>query len=86
MSYSIKKFRYKSDPSFLSMGTGGPHQYTGRDMRTAHMNLNITEEDFLKANHDTLLALEENGVGERERNEVISILNSMINDVVIHKS
>ena len=71
---------------FFSMGTGGPHQYTGRDMRTAHMNLNITEEDFLKANHDTLLALEENGVGERERNEVISILNSMINDVVIHKS
>ena len=71
---------------FFSMGTGGPHQYTGRDMRTAHMNLNITEEDFLKANHDTLLALEENGVGEQERNEVISILNSMINDVVIHKS
>lgn len=71
---------------FFFMGTGGPHQYTGRDMRTAHMNLNITEEDFLKANHDTMLALEENGVGERERNEVISILNSMINDVVVHKS
>lgn len=71
---------------FFSMGTGGPHQYTGRDMRTAHMNLNITQEDFIKANHDTLLALEENGVGERERNEVISILNSMINDVVISKS
>ena len=68
---------------FFSMGTGGPHQYTGRDMRTAHMNLNITERDFLLANDDTLNALEENGVGEVEQNEVIAILNSMKNDVVV---
>lgn len=31
---------------FFSMGTGGPHTYTGRDMRTTHTNLNISEEDF----------------------------------------
>ena len=68
---------------FFSMGTGGPHQYTGRDMRTAHMNLNITERDFLLANDDTLNALEENGVGEVEQNEVIAILSSMKNDVVV---
>ena len=47
---------------FFSMGTGGPHQYTGRDMRTSHAGLNITEEDFLRANDDTLKALEENGI------------------------
>ena len=68
---------------FFSMGTGGPHQYTGRDMRTAHMNLNITERDFLLANDDALHALEENGVGEVEQNEVIAILSSMKNDVVV---
>ncbi len=71
---------------FFSMGIGGPHQYTGRDMRTTHINLNITEEDFLRANHDMLLALEENGVGQDERNEVIAILDSMKNDVVVHKA
>jgi truncated hemoglobin YjbI len=70
---------------FFSMGIGGPHQYTGRDMRTTHINLNITEEDFLRANHDMLLALEENGVGQDERNEVIAILDSMKNDVVVPK-
>jgi hemoglobin len=70
---------------FFSMGIGGPHTYTGRNMRTAHTNLNITEEDFLRANHDTLLALEDNGVGEAEKNEVIAILDSMKNDVVIPK-
>jgi len=68
---------------FFSMGIGGPHQYTGRDMRTAHTNLNISDDDFERANHDTLLALEMNGVGEAERDEVIAILNSMRNDVVI---
>lgn len=67
---------------FFSMGTGGPHHYTGRDMRTSHASLNITEEDFLSANDDTLRALEENGTGEAEKNEVISILNSMKGDVV----
>jgi hemoglobin len=70
---------------FFSMGIGGPHQYTGRDMRTAHMNLNVTEKDFLRGNDDVLLALQENGVGEAEQNEVIAILNSMKNDVVLPK-
>ena len=67
---------------FFSMGIGGPHQYTGRDMRAAHINLNISEEDFLRGNHDMLLTLEENGVGEAEKNEVIAILDSMKSDVV----
>jgi hemoglobin len=67
---------------FFSMGTGGPHQYTGRDMRSSHASLNITEEDFLRANDDTLKALEENGIGEAEKNEVVAILNSMKGDVV----
>jgi len=67
---------------FFSMGTGGPHEYTGRNMLTTHAGLNITEEDFQSANDDTLRALEENGTGEAEKNEVIAILNSMKGDVV----
>ena len=67
---------------FLSMGTGGPHKYTGRDMRTSHTGLKINEDDFQKGNLDVLLALEENGVGEGERNEVIAILDSMKHDVI----
>ncbi len=67
---------------FFSMGTGGPHHYTGRDMRTSHANLNITEQDFEIANEDTLAAMEENGVSEEDKKEIISILNSMKSDVV----
>ena len=67
---------------FFSMGTGGPHQYSGRDMRSAHNGLNITKDDFERANLDTILALRENGVGEAEINEVIGILDSMRRDVI----
>ncbi len=49
-------------------------------------DLNISEEDFLRGNHDMLLALEENGVGREERNEVIAILDSIKNDVVVPKA
>ncbi|HYK46962.1 MAG TPA: group 1 truncated hemoglobin [Parafilimonas sp.] len=67
---------------FFSMGTGGPHKYTGKDMRSAHAGLNISEQDFLIGNDDVLRALEENGIAEADRNEVIGILNSMKEDVI----
>ena len=67
---------------FFSMGTGGPHKYTGRDMLTAHTGLQISEKDFQIANTDTIKALEENGIGEALRNEVIAILDSMRGDVI----
>ncbi len=67
---------------FFSMGLGGPHQYTGRSMSTAHTGLNISETDFEIANDDTINALRENGVGEKEIDEIITILNSMKQDVI----
>jgi hemoglobin len=68
--------------NFFSMGTGGPHQYTGRDMRTAHAGLGISAKDFEIGNDDVIKALKENGVGEVEIKEVIAILDSMKGDVV----
>jgi truncated hemoglobin YjbI len=68
---------------FFSMGIGGPHQYTGRDMLSVHSGLNINEKDFEIANDDTIRALKENGVGEAEINEVINILNSLKGQVVV---
>ena len=67
---------------FFSMGIGGPHTYTGRDMRSAHSKLGLSEKDFNIGNDDVSKALQENGVGQEEIDEVISILNSMKGDVV----
>ncbi len=67
---------------FFSMGTGGPHQYTGRDLPASHVHLKISEEDFEIANQDTLKAMAENGIGLMEQKEVLAILNSLKGDVV----
>ena len=67
---------------FFSMGTGGPHQYTGRDMQMSHAKLGITDNDFKIGNDDMLKALRENNVAQAEIDEVMAILNSMKGDVV----
>ena len=67
---------------FFSMGTGGPHNYTGRDMLSAHTGMNITEEEWVSATDDTLWALDNNGVAQQEKNEVITILESLKGDIV----
>ncbi len=67
---------------FFSMGTGGPHSYTGRDMRTAHTGMHINEAEWATATDDTIWALEKNGIGQAEKNEVITILESLKGDIV----
>jgi truncated hemoglobin YjbI len=67
---------------FFSMGTGGPHQYTGRDMKTAHANMNISIEEYDSATDDTLSALDDNGVGPEEKNEVLAILEYLKADII----
>jgi hemoglobin len=67
---------------FFSMGTGGPHNYTGRDMRTTHTGMNINQEEWVSATDDTLWALDNNGIAQEEKNEVIAILESLKGDIV----
>lgn len=67
---------------FFSMGTGGPHKYTGRDMASAHANHKITEADYNSSNDDLLEALVENGVEEKEQMEVIALLDSLKQQVI----
>lgn len=67
---------------FFSMGTGGPHKYTGRDMASAHANHKITEADYNSSNDDLLEALVENGVEEKEQREVIALLDSLKQQVI----
>ena len=67
---------------FFSMGTGGPHNYTGRDLDSSHANLGITEEDFNIANEDTIAAMKDNHVPQAEQKEVLDILNSLKGHVI----
>ena len=85
------KSRYvNSDPEkvkqliweFLCAGTGGPQEYTGKDMLTAHTSMNISDEEFVATCDDVLDALSKNNIGQKERDEVLCILYSMKGEVV----
>lgn len=63
-------------------GFGGPEEYTGMDMISAHKGMNINEAEFIAVCDDVLKALDKNKVGKREKDEVLCILYSMKAEVV----
>lgn len=64
--------------------TGGGCKYTGDDIKKVHAGLNLTEQDFYALVEALRTALDDNGVGEREKNELLRILAPMKRDVVTH--
>jgi len=67
---------------FICMGTGGPQEYTGKGMLAAHRGMNINEHEFLAVIDDIMDALEKNGVGEREKQEMLSIAYSLKGEII----
>ena len=66
----------------LGAGTGGPETYTGKSMLDAHRGMNISEQEFNTVVDDMMDALAKNGVGPREKDEILSIMWSMRKEIV----
>ena len=67
---------------FLCSSAGGPMYYTGRDMKTSHKGMKITEADwsaFLGHLHATLTAFQ---VPQSERDDVVAFVQSTKADIV----
>jgi len=63
-------------------GFGGPEQYTGKDMISAHTGMNINDAEFIAVVDDVLSALDMNNVGQKEKDEILCILYSMKPEIV----
>ena len=61
---------------------GGPCFYTGRDMKTSHAGLRITQLEWDISIEYTRAALKANHVEEREANEVIALFEQYRGDIV----
>ena len=68
--------------AFLTMVTGGPHNYTGRDMRTSHAGMRITETEFNALVADLVKSLDKFKVGAQEQQELLAALGGMKADIV----
>lgn len=66
----------------LCAATGGPCMYIGRDMKTAHKGLGITEEDWNIAVKHLLATLTKFKVKEKEQKEVAAALTTLKADIV----
>jgi hemoglobin len=61
---------------------GGPCSYLGRDMKTAHRGLNISETEWNATVEALVKALDKQQVPAREREELLSLLGPMKKDIV----
>ena len=66
----------------ICAGTGGPCTYTGKDMKTKHKDMAITDADFDALVEDLVHALDKFNVPDQEKNELLGILGPMRKDIV----
>jgi hemoglobin len=67
---------------FLCSATGGPCVYTGRDMKTAHTGLGITEEDWNATVNDLVTTLDKFKVPQKEKSDVLGAISGLKGDIV----
>ncbi len=73
---NLKRVKTKLVEQICSL-TGGGCEYTGDEMKSVHKDLKISEREFYALVEVLQQALHDNGVGEREKNELLAILAPM---------
>lgn len=66
----------------LCAATGGPCIYVGKDMKTVHQSLGITQEDWDIAVRHLTATLAKFNVPAREQRELLGIVSSVKGDIV----
>jgi len=67
---------------FSCAATGGPAHYVGRDMKTSHAGLGISESDWNVLMRHMVATLQDLGVAENEKDEFISLVETLKGDIV----
>ena len=67
----------------LCPAAAGPCTYGGKDMKTAHQGMGLTEADFSAFADDLKKTLDKFKVGEKEQAELLGTLAPMKKDIVI---
>ena len=62
--------------------TGGPCTYLGRDMKTVHKGMNITDAEWNATVENLVKALDKRNVAKNDQNELIGLLAPMKKDIV----
>ena len=66
----------------LCAATGGPCVYIGRDMKTTHSGLNVTEKDWEATTRHLVATLDKFKVPAKEKDEVVAAISNLKKDIV----
>lgn len=78
---SLKKIRQLILDQFCA-ATGGPCIYIGRDMKTTHHGLGITEAEWNAAAAHLVASLDKYKVPQAEKDEVVAFVSTLKKDIV----
>jgi hemoglobin len=67
---------------FMTEAAGGPAYYTGRDMKTSHVGMNINQSDWEVFMRHSADSLDHFGVADPARADVLSFFASLREDIV----
>ena len=67
---------------FLCVATGGPCVYKGRDMKTTHAGLGITEADWSRSVEHLVATLDKFKVPQKEKDELLAAASALKKDIV----
>jgi hemoglobin len=76
-------FKLKSNVADqICEATGGPCSYLGKDMKTVHAGMGISETEWNATVENLTKALDKNKVPAAEKGELLSVLGPMKKDIV----
>jgi hemoglobin len=70
---------------FFSLATGGPSNYQGKEMKSAHANLHITNAEFDAAVGDLKATLDNLKIPNQEQKELLAVVESTRPQVVTER-
>jgi hemoglobin len=76
---------HKHMVQFLSLATGGPARYDGKDMKAAHDGMKITNSEFDAAIGDLKASLDKLQIPNKEQKELLAILESTRPQIVTER-
>jgi hemoglobin len=77
----LEKFKsYLADQ--ICDASGGPCSYLGRDMKTVHKGMKVTDAEWNATVENLGKALDKHNVGAKEKQELVAILAPMKSDIV----
>ena len=67
---------------FLTLATGGPTDYTGRDMRAAHKGMKISNNEFDAMVGDIKTSMDKLGLGRAEKRDLLAVVETTRKEIV----